>query len=109
MKRRSIMFSTLLFVAVASARASAQTTDATFSGIVTHVSTTSITVVNTASKKSENFSIVPTHGYGAVSADGKTTYQYAAIAVGWDLKIAYREDRSRKRHADHIVLLRTAP
>ncbi len=106
--RGSIARSTMLLISVAatSTRAGSQTVEPTFSGIVSRVSTVSIEVTDPATKKSERFSIVHTHGYGAVSADGKTTYQFAAITVGWDIKIAYSEDAHGQRHADHIVLLR---
>jgi hypothetical protein len=42
--------------------------------------------------------LVPTDGYGLTSADGKTTYQMAAIAVGSDLKINYSQKAGGQRH-----------
>jgi hypothetical protein len=105
--RFAILAATLLISDVsASAQASAQDAEPTFSGIVSHVSTTSVDVTDVASKETLDFLIVPTDGYGVVSADGKTTYQMAAIAVGWDLKITFSTNAGGQRHADHIVMLR---
>jgi len=108
MSTRFIVFPAMLLIAVAcvSVRASAQDAEPTFSGIVSHVSTTSIDVTDATSKQTRNFLIVPTDGFGVVSADGKTTYQMAAIVVGWDLKITFSQNAAGQRHADHIVMLR---
>lgn len=68
-------------------------------------STTSIDVTDATSKQTLNFSIVPTNGYGVVSADGLKPVQMASIAVGWDLKITFSQNAAGQRHADHIVKL----
>jgi hypothetical protein len=78
----------------------------TFSGIVRHVSTRSISVNDVASHRTLDFLIAPTDGYGVFSPSGKTTYQMSAIHVGWHVKIDYDTNASGQRHADHVVVLR---
>jgi hypothetical protein len=77
----------------------------TFSGFVSRVLTTSITVSDEA-HRSLRFLIAPTDGYGAVSPGGGKTYQMSAIRVGWHVKVEYDRTGSGKWHADHIFVLR---
>ena len=78
----------------------------TFSGSVSRVSTTAITISDATSHRAMRFLIAPTDGYGVLSPDGKTTYQMSAIRVGWRVKVAYDRTSSGAWHADHIVVLR---
>jgi hypothetical protein len=78
----------------------------TFSGIVSQVSTSSISVDDAASHRTLRFLIVPTDGYGVLSPSGKTTYQMSAIRVGWHVKVEYDATASGQRHVDHVFVLR---
>ncbi len=78
----------------------------TFSGIVSHVSTRSISVDEAATHRTLSFLVVPTDGFGVLSPSGKTTYQMSAIRVGWHVRIDYDTDGSGQRHADHVFVLR---
>jgi hypothetical protein len=106
MRTLAIVLSALVLSAAASTGAAADDAKPTFTGIVTQVSTTNITVADAASKQTLRFLIVPTYGYGVVLADGNPTVQMAAIAVGWDLKITYSRNAAGLLHADHVVKLR---
>jgi hypothetical protein len=77
-----------------------------FSGIVSRVSSRSITVNDATSRRAMSFLIVPTDGYGVLSPGGETTYQMSAIRIGWHIKVDYHGTGSSQRHADHIFLLR---
>jgi hypothetical protein len=103
MKKRSFVASVIASFALAYGSASAAPSAGRhFSGDVTAVSATTIAV--TDGGKTTTFLIVPTDGFGVVSADGKTTFQMSAIKVGWPVRVAYHVIAQGRYHADHIVL-----
>lgn len=77
---------------------------ANFSGIVIHVSENSIKVMDSRTKQSLSFLIVPKFDQ-VFSADGKTTYQMKAIKAGQYVKVYYDQKFLGQRHADRILLL----
>jgi uncharacterized OB-fold protein len=95
-----------LALTLSPALAATSTVYLSFSGVVGAVSTTTIDVTDATTKRTETFAIVPTDGYGVVSADGKTTYQMSAIKVGWPVRVEYDEIASGQKHADHVFVTR---
>ncbi len=79
----------------------------TFYGIVRHVSTTNIKVYNPQSKQTLAFVLLPK--FAAVfSANGRTTYQMAAVKPGRYVGILYDQHLLGIRHANRIYLLNGA-
>ena len=90
--------------AFAPALAKTKVGTATFSGIVNHVSDTSIKVTDPKSHQTLSFLIVPKFDQ-VFSSDGKTTYQMKAIKPGQYVKVYYDQKALGARHADRILLL----
>lgn len=99
-----LLAATVAILAFAPATASAKVGTATFSGIVNHVSDTSIKVTDPKSHKTLSFLIVPKFDQ-VFSSDGKTTYQMKAIKPGQYVKVYYDQKALGARHADRILLL----
>ena len=104
MKRLSALFLAATVTLFAFAPAVAKVGTATFSGIVNHVSDTSIKVTDPKTHQTLSFLIVPKFDQ-VFSSDGKTTYQMKAIKPGQYVKVYYDQKALGARHADRILLL----
>jgi hypothetical protein len=76
----------------------------TFYGIVVHVSTDNIKVMNPKSNQTLSFEILPKFDQ-VFSSDGKTTYQMRHIHSGNYVGVIYDQKVLGMRHADKIYLL----
>lgn len=105
-KRLSVLFlaAAVTLFALAPSVAKAKVGTATFSGIVNHVSDTSIKVTDPKTHQTLSFLIVPKFDQ-VFSSDGKTTYQMKAIKPGQYVKVYYDQKALGARHADRILLL----
>lgn len=106
MKTFLLLFCFAVNAALASPVANAATPvgEATFTGIVDHISTTNIKVTDPKHNETVSFLLVPRFNK-IFSSDGKTTYQMAAIKPGQYVKVYYDQKALGTRHADRIILL----
>jgi len=79
----------------------------TFYGIVVHVSTNNIKVMDRRTRQTLSFEILPKFDR-VFSADGKTTYQMRRVRPGQYVGIIYDQRALGMRHADKIYLLNNA-
>lgn len=106
MKKLAFLLLTVAVPGLMLAPASAATKvgTATFSGIVSHVSSNNLKVSDEKSNQTLSFLIVPKFNQ-VFSDDGKTTYQMTAIKAGQYVKVYYDQKLLGQRHADRILLL----
>lgn len=79
----------------------------TFYGTVVHVSDNSIKVMDTRTRQTLSFEILP-HFDQLFSADGKTTYQMKEIRPGRYVGIVYDQRMLGIRHADKVYIMNRA-
>src|SRR5665213_3171884 len=72
-----------------------------FDGLVNHVSSNNIKVINPKTHESLSFLLVP-HFKQVFSGDGKTTAQMASLHEGQYVKVYYDQKFLGQRHADRI-------
>jgi len=84
------------------ASASATVGSSRFTGIVQHISTENIKVVNRGSGQTLSFMVLPKFDQ-VFSGDGKTTYEMAKIHPGDRVMVFYDQKALGMRHADRIV------
>jgi len=78
-----------------------------FDGLVSHVSSNNIKVIDPKTHQSLSFLLVP-HFKQVFSGDGKTTAQMAALHEGQYVKVYYDQKFLGQRHADRIYILNNA-
>ena len=103
---RTFAFAALTLAATAFFTAPARAVSV-FYGIVVHTSTQNIKVQDPRTKQTLSFTLVP-HFKDVFSADGKTTYQMAAVKPGRYVGVIYDQKGLGIRHADEIYLMTDA-
>jgi hypothetical protein len=104
-KRYLVVCSAMLIAMIAPVCTRATTVgNATFSGIVEHVSANNIKIMDQKNGQALSFLILPKFNQ-VFSSDGKTTYQMEKIHPGQYVKVYYDQKAMGARHADRIFLL----